>query len=108
MGRADRNRGTQSMLGSVWDSGSASARSTSQTLSPILTPTSTEFLGSYPPSPPSLVLTSESTLSRSANFQDILSPRLHTQSGFQVCHLCPPPRTRKFKGKAALQQHLSS
>jgi len=90
------------------DNLSASARSTSQTLSPILTPTSTEFLGSYPPSPPSLVLTPESTLSRSASFQDILSPRLHTQSGFQVCHLCPPPCTRKFKGKAALQQHLSS
>ena len=90
------------------DNLSASASSASQTLSPILTPTSTEFLGSYPPSPPSLVLTSESTLSRSANFQDILFPRLHTQSGFQVCHLCPPPRTRKFKGKAALQQHLSS
>ncbi|PVH68968.1 hypothetical protein DL98DRAFT_189828 [Cadophora sp. DSE1049] len=90
------------------DNLSASASSTSQTLSPILTPTSTEFLGSYPPSPPSLVLTPESTLSPSANFHYILPPRLHTQSGFHVCHLCPPSRTRTFKGKAALQQHLSS
>ncbi|KAH9216219.1 hypothetical protein DL95DRAFT_498590 [Leptodontidium sp. 2 PMI_412] len=87
------------------DNLSASASSTSQTLSPVLTPTSTEFLGSYPPSPPSLP---ESTLSLSANFHYILPHRLHTQSGFQVCHLCPPSRTRTFKGKAALQQHLSS
>ena len=100
-----RGSGVQTLLE---DSLSASASSTSQTLSPILTPTSTEFLGSYPPSPPSLVLTPESTLSSSANFHDILLPRLHTQSGFYVCHLCPPSRTRTFKGKAALQQHLSS
>ncbi|XMA16440.1 hypothetical protein WAI453_009231 [Rhynchosporium graminicola] len=73
-----------------------------------MTPTSTEFLGSYPPSPPCLVLTPESTLPPSVNFHDILPGRLHTQSGFKVCHLCPPSRTRPFKGKAALQQHLSS
>ncbi|KAH6716312.1 hypothetical protein BKA61DRAFT_602925 [Leptodontidium sp. MPI-SDFR-AT-0119] len=87
------------------DNLSTSASSTSQTLSPILTPTSTEFLGSYPPSPPALP---ESTLSLSANFHYILPHRLHTQSGFQVCHLCPPSRTRTFKGKAALQQYPSS
>ncbi|KAH7305717.1 hypothetical protein BKA65DRAFT_578402 [Rhexocercosporidium sp. MPI-PUGE-AT-0058] len=82
--------------------------SASSISSPILTPTSTEFLCSYPPSPPSLVLTPESTLSPSANFHDRLLPQLHTQSGFQLCHLCPPSRTRTFKSRAALQQHLSS
>lgn len=86
------------------DNLSASASSTSRTRSPILTPTSTEFLGSYPPSP---VLTPESTLLTSTNFHSMLTHRLHTQSGFYICHLCPPSRTRKFEGRA-LQQHLSS
>lgn len=84
------------------DNPSASATSTSQIRSPILTPTSTEFLGSYPPS---AILTPVSTLS--TNFHSILTLRPRTQSGYQTCPLCPPSRTRKFKD-SALQQHLSS
>ncbi|KAF7945014.1 hypothetical protein EAE96_009797 [Botrytis aclada] len=90
------------------DNLSTSVGSTSQIRSPILTPTSTEFLGSYPPSPSYLTLTPKSTLLPSANFHSILSHKLRTQDGFHRCHLCPPSRTRKFKDKAALQQHLSS
>ncbi|KAG9242208.1 hypothetical protein BJ878DRAFT_516685 [Calycina marina] len=89
------------------DNLSASTSSTSQTRSPILTPTSTQFLGSYPPSLPSLILTAESALSTSANFHSMLTHRLRIQSGFHLCHICPPSRTRTFTGRA-LQQHLSS
>lgn len=81
-----------------------SATSTSQIRSPILTPTSTEFLDSYPPS---AILTPTSTLPTSTNFHSMLTLRPRTQSGYQTCPLCPPSRTRKFKHEA-LQQHLSS
>lgn len=81
-----------------------SAASTSQTRSPLLTPTSTEFLDSYPSS---VVLTPTSTLSGSTDLCSMLTLRLRTQSGYQKCPLCPPSRTRKFK-PGALQQHLSS
>ncbi|KAE9373696.1 hypothetical protein N431DRAFT_438893 [Stipitochalara longipes BDJ] len=86
------------------DNPSASATSTSQIRSPILTPTSTEFLDSYPSS---AILTPTSTLSTSMNFHSMLTLRLRTQSGDQTCPLCLPARTRKFKG-SALRQHLSS
>jgi len=81
-----------------------SATSTSQTRSPILTPTSTEFLDSYPPS---AILTPTSTVSTSANFPSMLTLRPRTRSSYQTCPLCPPSRTRTFKPDA-LQQHLSS
>jgi len=81
-----------------------SATSTSQIRSPILTPTSTEFLDSYPPS---AILTPISTLSTSTNFHSMLTLRPHTRSGYQTCPLCPPSCTRTFKQRA-LQQHLSS
>ncbi|KAH8793391.1 hypothetical protein BGZ57DRAFT_870547 [Hyaloscypha finlandica] len=86
------------------DNLSASTTSTSQIRSPILTPTSTEFLDSYPPS---AILTPTSTLSASTNFHSILTLRPRTRSSYQTCPLCPPSRTRKFKD-SALQQHLSS
>lgn len=89
------------------DNLSSSGSSTSQTRSPILTPTSTQYLGSYPPSPPCLTLTPGAILSANANFHSTLTHRLRTQSGLHTCHLCPPSRTRTFKG-SALQQHLSS
>ncbi|KAH6667431.1 hypothetical protein B0J14DRAFT_602236 [Halenospora varia] len=81
-----------------------SATSTSQIRSPILTPTSTEFLDSYPPS---AILTPTSTLSTSTNFHSILTLQPRTRSGYQTCPLCPPSCTRTFK-PSALQQHLSS
>lgn len=81
-----------------------SATSTSQIRSPILTPTSTEFLDSYPPS---AILTPTSTFSTSTNFHSTLTLRPLTRSGYQTCPLCPPSRTRTFK-HGALQQHLSS
>lgn len=81
-----------------------SATSTSQIRSPILTPTSTEFLGSYPHS---AILTPISTLSISTNFHSMLILRPRTRSGYQTCPLCPPSCTRTFK-QSALQQHLSS
>jgi hypothetical protein len=83
---------------------SSSTTSTSQTRSPILTPTSTEFLDSYPPS---AILTPTSTLSASTNFHSILALQSRPRSGPQTCPLCPPSRTRKFN-PSALQQHLSS
>ncbi|KAN0117077.1 hypothetical protein V8E51_003054 [Hyaloscypha variabilis] len=86
------------------DNLSASTTSTSQIRSPILTPNSTEFLDSYPPS---AILTPTSTLSASTNFHSILTLRPRTRSSHQTCPLCPPSRTRKFKD-SALQQHLSS
>lgn len=70
----------------------------------ILTPTSTEFLDSYPPS---AILTPTSTLSTNTNFHSILTLRPLTRSGYQTCPLCPPSCTRTFK-HSALQQHLSS
>lgn len=81
-----------------------SATSTSQFRSPILTPTSTEFLDSYPTS---AILTPASTFSTSTNFHSMLTLRPRTRSGYQTCPLCPPSRTRTFK-PSALQQHLSS
>jgi hypothetical protein len=81
-----------------------SATSTSQIRSPILTPTSTEFLDSYPPS---AILTPTSTLSTSTNFHSMLTLRPRTRNGYQTCPLCPPSCTRTFK-HSALQQHLSS
>jgi hypothetical protein len=81
-----------------------SATSTSQIRSPILTPISTEFLDSYPPS---AILTPTSTLSTSMKFHSILTLRPRSGSGYQTCPLCPPSCTRTFK-HSALQQHLSS
>ncbi|TVY33154.1 hypothetical protein LOCC1_G008421 [Lachnellula occidentalis] len=83
---------------------SVSASSTSQIRSPILTPTSTEFLDTYPPS---AILTPTSTLSTETNFHSMLTIRLRPRVGFQTCPLCPSSRTRKFQ-ESALQQHLSS
>lgn len=82
----------------------SSATSTSQIRSPILTPTSTEFFDSYPPS---AIFTPTSTLSASTNFHSMLTLRPRTRSGYQTCPLCPPSCTRTFK-HSALQQHLSS
>ncbi|KAH6715897.1 hypothetical protein DL95DRAFT_344278 [Leptodontidium sp. 2 PMI_412] len=81
-----------------------SATSTSQIRSPILTPTSTEFLDSYPSS---AILTPTSTLSTSTSFHPILTLQPRTRSGDQTCPLFPPSRTRTFN-PSALQQHLSS
>ncbi|TVY22370.1 hypothetical protein LHYA1_G008714 [Lachnellula hyalina] len=82
-----------------------STTSTSQIRSPILTPTSTEFLDSYPPS---AILTPTSTPSTSAtNFHSMLTLRSRPQSGYQTCPLCPPSYIRTFT-HSALQQHLSS
>ena len=83
----------------------SSATSTSQIRSPILTPTTTEFLDSYPPSS---ILTPTSPLSTSTNFYSLLTLRPRTWSGIQKCLLCPPSCTRTFKNNSALQQHLSS
>jgi len=76
---------------------SSSPASTSQTRSPILTPISTEYSGSYPPS---LVHTPASILSTSMNFHSVLTLRPRTGSGSQTCPLCPPSRTRKYKRNA--------
>ncbi|TAQ85585.1 hypothetical protein B7494_g6091 [Chlorociboria aeruginascens] len=83
-----------------------SATSTSQSRSPLLTPTSTEFLDSYPSS---AALTPISTLSNTTMFHSMLTlwPWSRPPSGYQTCPLCPPSRTRTFK-HSALQQHLSS
>ncbi len=54
-----------------------SATSTSQIRSPILTPTSTEFLDSYQSS---AILTPTSTLSTSSNFDSMLTPRPRIRS----------------------------
>jgi len=81
-----------------------SATSTSQIRSPILTPTSIEFLDFYPPS---AILTPTSTLSTSTNFHSMLTLQPRTRSGYQTCPLCPSSCTRTFK-PSALQQHLLS
>ncbi|KAJ8069836.1 hypothetical protein OCU04_000250 [Sclerotinia nivalis] len=82
-----------------------SKTSTSQIQSPILTPTSSEFLDSYPPSA-ILTPTLTPSLSTSTNFYSMLLwPR--ASYGYQTCPLCPLSSTRKFKHDA-LQQHLSS
>ncbi|KAI5924021.1 hypothetical protein F4810DRAFT_158701 [Camillea tinctor] len=87
---------------------SPSVASTSQIRSPIMTPTSTEFLDSYPPSSASsVILTPTSTLSTSTNFHSALALRPRAGDGSQTCPLCPPSRTRRFK-PSALQQHLAS
>ncbi|KAI1106237.1 hypothetical protein F4804DRAFT_301261 [Jackrogersella minutella] len=80
-----------------------SVASTSQIGSPIFTPTSSEFLDSYPPS---AILTPTSTLSTSTDFHS-LALRPGTQNGYQTCPLCPPSCTRRFKPEA-LQQHMFS
>ncbi|KAI3318571.1 hypothetical protein HD806DRAFT_512000 [Xylariaceae sp. AK1471] len=81
-----------------------SGTSTSQIQSPILTPTSTEFHDSYPPSG---MLTPTSTLSAGTNLHSLLTSRYRAQSSHQRCPLCPPSRTRTFK-PSALQQHMTS
>lgn len=82
----------------------SSATSTSQMRSPILTPTSTSFSDSYPPSG---ILTPTSTLSTNENFHSMLTLQLRNQNGYQKCQLCPPSHTRTFK-PSGLQDHLSS
>ncbi|CAD6442090.1 e139c428-9a31-48af-97c8-f49d7830e21d [Sclerotinia trifoliorum] len=81
-----------------------SETSISQIRSPILTPTSTEFLDSYPPS---TIPTPTPTLSISASFHSKLTLLPRASHGYQTCPLCPLSSTRKFKHDA-LQQHLSS
>ncbi|KAH6986916.1 hypothetical protein EDB80DRAFT_756122 [Ilyonectria destructans] len=66
-----------------------SETSTSPVRSPLLTPTSTEFLDSYPPT---------------AIHTPLGSPH---STGRKQCTICPPSRTRTFEPRA-LQQHLSS
>ncbi|CZT10430.1 uncharacterized protein RCO7_10523 [Rhynchosporium graminicola] len=83
---------------------SVSTSSTSQSRSPILTPTSTTFSGSYPSS---VVLTPVSASSNTANFHSALTERLRAQNGFHKCHLCPPSRKRQYT-TSGLQSHLSS
>lgn len=78
----------------ITSEGATSATSTSQIRSPILTPTSTEFLDFYPPS---AILTPTSTLSNSTNFHSMLTLRPRTRSGYQTCPLCPPSCTRTFQ-----------
>ncbi|KAH8802570.1 hypothetical protein F5884DRAFT_860934 [Xylogone sp. PMI_703] len=82
----------------------SSATSTSQTRSPILTPTSTEFFDSYPSS---VMLTPTSTLSNTTDFHSMLISRLNTKHSSQKCPLCPASRIRKFRPHA-LRDHLSS
>lgn len=80
-----------------------SSTSTSPTRSPIFTPTSTEFQGSYPASP---ILAPAFTLPSSLGFHKLaLRPRI--TSGPQRCPRCPLTSTRTFMPEA-LQQHLSS
>ena len=83
----------------------SSATSKSQIRSPILTPTTAEFLNSYSFS---TILTFTSFFFTSTNFHFLLSLRPRTRSSGQTCPLCPPFRTRTFKNSSAFQQHLSS
>jgi len=71
-----------------------SATLTSQIQSPILTPISTEFLDSYPPS---AVVTPTSALLTSTNFHSILTLRPRPRSRYQTSPLYPPSYTRTFK-----------
>lgn len=81
---------------------------TSPALSPLLTPTSTEFLDSYP----STVIHSPTGGSHpnslvGTDLSQMFDPRLGAAAGHTRCPICPPSRTRTF-GPGALQQHLSS
>lgn len=104
-----------------------SASSTSPIQSPILTPTSTEFLGSYPPS---AIRTPTSTLSTSTNFQFMhsalqqhLSSGIHAQLSIsllapdEISFHCPSAlmseetkknAVRQFSTVSGLAQHLES
>lgn len=99
---------TANDTGRIITSGGATAQwlleDNSSVTSSILTPTSTEFLDSYPPF---AIFTPKSTLSNSTKFHSILTLRPRTWSGYQICPLCPPSCTRTFN-HSALQQHLSS
>ena len=86
------------------DVSSAASPSPSQTSSVILTPNSTEFFDSYPPS---AIGTPTSALSVNTDLHRILTLKLRITKNSQKCPLCPPSRNRIFKPDA-LQQHISS
>lgn len=89
---------------SLEDTPSVTSTSSSQTASPILTPTSTDFLDSYPPS---AIGTPTSTLTASTNLPSMVTLWSRIGTDPQACPLCPPSSTRKFK-PGSLRQHLSS
>ncbi|KAI3572232.1 hypothetical protein IWW34DRAFT_638062 [Fusarium oxysporum f. sp. albedinis] len=72
-----------------------SETSTSSTTSPLLTPMSTEFFGSYP----SPIRSPNSDILDISDLTEVISWRLGVVCGFTRCPLCPP---------RPLQQHLSS
>lgn len=86
------------------DTLSVASTSPSQVGSPILTPTSTEFSGSYPPS---TVHTPPPTLPTSTSFPSMLISMPIIRKGFHRCPLCPPSCTREFK-PSGLRHHLLS
>ncbi|CAJ0552350.1 Ff.00g063290.m01.CDS01 [Fusarium sp. VM40] len=80
----------------------------SPTRSPLLTPTSTDFLDSYPSTPvhtPRRGLLSSTSVDE--KLSQLYSMQLDTVAGRKRCPFCPSSRTRTFD-PGALQQHLSS
>lgn len=84
----------------------ASTTSTSPVRSPILTPTSIEFLDSYPPSAILTPLCSPSPTTLASTSPSSIQ-WLSTPAGHKGCPFCPLSRTRTFN-PGALRQHLSS
>ncbi|EFX05569.1 hypothetical protein CMQ_3638 [Grosmannia clavigera kw1407] len=81
----------------------ASTASTSSMPSPMLTPTSADFLDSYPSSPTLVPLSG----SMPTIHDVILALQSNPQPATKRCPFCPATSTRMFK-PGALQQHLSS
>lgn len=76
--------------------------------SPLLTPTSTEFLDSYPSTPvhtPRRVFLSSTSVDE--KLSQVYNMQLDIVAGRKQCPFCPSSRTRTFD-PGALQQHLSS
>ncbi|KAF2447189.1 hypothetical protein P171DRAFT_430106 [Karstenula rhodostoma CBS 690.94] len=84
--------------------GPSSASSTPRSQSPIFTPTSSHFSGSYPPSGAS---TPRVTLPNAMDLSTALTLRLRPGARFQTCPLCPPVKTRTYTPDG-LRGHLSS
>jgi hypothetical protein len=81
-----------------------STSSTSGSQSPILTPTSMEFDASYPPSGTHTPMT---TLPNVTDFSSLLAIQIRRTPDKQLCPLCPPSNTRRFKS-CGLRDHLTS
>lgn len=82
----------------------SSTSSTPRSQSPAFTPTSSQFLDSYPPSGTS---TPQSAPQDSINFNTGLAFCFRTGAGMQKCPLCSSAKTRTYTPDA-LRAHLSS